>query len=297
MEECPQQLIIIGGGIIGIEAAEICSHYGGDVTVLEAGNRILPGWDDDIVNMYMRTLKEKRIQIHTNALIEEIEDDGESCICVFKQFQEYEEKQADKVLLAVGRESYIDNLDLCAAKVEFSSFGIKVDKTFRTSNPRIFAIGDCISGEAKLAHMAEYQAFLLSRILLDRHYVKKEGMPICCYSNPQMMQIFRKANTEHLQISKKRVYRGNPTARIRNEQNCMIKMTADSVSHEITGFFAIGNGVSEFSGEGAVIINNQMKLEDVAYSIHMHPTINEEIHHLARELLEEAEQNYEDHYQ
>lgn len=294
LNQCPQELIIIGGGIIGIEAAEICSMYGGKTTILESDDRILSGWDEDIVNTYMRTLKEKNIEIYTNTCIEEIEDEGGRCICTFKRKEEYDEKVCDKVLIAIGREPEIDRLNLSAAQIDQNICGIDVDENFKTSNPQVYAIGDCISEGKKFAHMAEYQAFILARIFCDKSYVRAKGVPMCCYSNPPMMQIFQEDEIEQPTITMKRIYRGNPIASIRGERSCMIKMSADRINHEIVAISAIGEGASELSGEAAIIINNKMRLEDIAYSIHMHPTINEEIHQLAREMLEEAEKANED---
>lgn len=289
LNQCPEELVIIGGGIIGIEAAEICSLYGGKTTILERDENILTGWDEDIVNIYMRTLKEKNIEIYTDCHIEEIEDEGEQCTCIFRRGNIYDEKVCDKVLISVGREPEIESLNLAAAQIDHNVSGIEVDDNFMTSNKRVFAIGDCISGGEKFAHIAEYQAYILAGILCDKQYVQAEGTPMCCYSNPQMMQIFRRGNREQPNLTRKKMYRANPIASIHGERNCMIKMSANRNSHEITAIAAIGEGVSELSGEAAIIINNKMRLENIAYSIHMHPTINEEIHQLAREMLAELE--------
>ena len=176
------------------------------------------------------------------------------------------------------------------AGIDYNNRGICVDNEYRTKNKRIFALGDCIdSAMPKLAHAAEQQAYEVCRIIAGKNYKKSRAIPECCYSHPQMFQVGNTFGELEKLRDFKWIYRENPIAKLQDDQFGIIKMTVNETTHQILKIAMAGWHVSEYSGEAAIIVENGLLVEDVAFSVHPHPTVCEEIEKFARNILDELE--------
>ncbi len=290
IKDIPNRLLIIGGGMIGIEIAEIFEAFGTEVTILEKGLTILSNFDADIVQLYKRSLAGKKIIIYTEVDVEEIEEDEEGINCIFKINGKYEEIEADLILYAGGRCANIKNMKIDSAGIDYCEQGIIVNKEYKTTNPKVFAIGDCNNSVLpKVAYLAENQAYQVARIINQKSYKCSNAVLECCYAKPQIFQVVHFLAGKDNVIERKCVFKGNPVAKIQNDKYTLLKIGVERNSHKIVKIAMVGNEVINYSGEAVVIVENTLTLEELAFSSHPHPTICEEIQKLAISILNEID--------
>ena len=297
--ELPESLIILGGGVIGLEFATIYAALGCRVTIVEALDRILPKIDKDISQAMRQTLKKQGVEIHTRAAITEVRRDSEQggVICSFTEKGETQEIRADYMLAAAGRKPDLEGLFRRSGDGQTDSFipetdkgYIKVDERFRTNVPEIYAIGDSIGG-VQLAHMATAEGrAVMAAMHGDPIPVDLSVVPTCIYTRPEIATVGIGADEAKAQglsvVTKKLPMGGNAKAVIAMEDRGTIKIIEDAETHRILGAQLMCPRATDMISEFAQAMVNDMTVEEMARTIHPHPTFSEAISN-ALQLFEE----------
>jgi dihydrolipoamide dehydrogenase len=277
IRKVPRELLIVGGGYIGIEFASLFSSLGSRVTVVEVLETILPGLEAELVRNLRRVFEKDGISIYTQSSIEEIQPQGERLNVVLKTPQGPKEIVAEKLLLSVGRAPNLD-LDFSRAGVKVSPAGIEVNQRMETSTPGIFAIGDAIGG-LLLAHVASEEGIIAAENLMgiDRQ-VEDVQIPTCVFTYPEIASIglSEKEARSRGEIRVGRFpFRSNPKALVSEETEGLIKVVADRETEEILGVHIIGPDASTLVSIASTMMNQRMKAKEFSRLIQVHPTLPE----------------------
>ena len=283
LEALPKSIIIIGGGVIGIEWASMLFDFGVDVTVLEFADRIIPTEDKEISKEMQRVMKKKGINLITSAKVlpETIIKDQEVSISaevkgVLKQFK------AEKLLVSVGRQANLEGIGLENTEIQVEKGFIVTNEFYQTKESHIYAIGDVIGG-LQLAHVASHEG-----ILAVEHIAEEKPVPMnyslvsrCIYSNPEVSSV---GITEEQAIEKgykvkigKFSFRAIGKALVFGESDGFVKIVADSESDDILGVHMIGPHVTDMITEAGLAMVLDATPWEIAHTIHPHPTLTEAI--------------------
>ncbi len=278
-KEIPSRLVIIGGGVIGTEFASLYADFGCGVTVIEMMPRILPGADGEVVSALRKVLESRGVTIHTGAQVRSIEAAGSSLVVSADLPGGEGRIEADKVLLAVGRKPFTEGSNLEAAGVKVEKGRVRVDRSMRTSVPHIFAVGDCCS-PIMLAHVAMMEGEVAAANIfgLDEKMDYRTA-PGCVYTSPELAWV---GLTE--EEAKKRGHKvrigvfpmiGNARSLISGETRGMVKIVADDKYGEVLGVHIMGARATDLVSEASLAIRLEATLEELAETIHGHPTFCE----------------------
>jgi dihydrolipoamide dehydrogenase len=281
-------LIIIGGGVIGMEFASVYSSLGHGVTVIEALDRILPTMDKEIAQNLKMIMKKRNVDIHTGAKVEEIlqTEDGSGLICRYTEKDKPCEARADGILIATGRRAYTGGLitDESSQEVkdmEMERGRIVTDEKYETSVPGIYAIGD-VTGGIQLAHAATAQGRNAVAHMAGRDMaIRTDIVPSCVYTNPEIGCVGISADEAKARgietVTKKYIMSANGKSILSQQERGFIKVVADSGSHRILGAQMMCARATDMISQFAVAIANGLTLEDMAKVIFPHPTFSEGI--------------------
>lgn len=276
LEELPKRLVIIGGGVIGVEMATIFHHFGCDVEVIEMCDQILPTVDQEIAKRLQGYLKQQGIKLHTKSRVREIMDDQTVQVKLLSKDQE-QIILCDKVLLSVGRKPNLVDLGLEDVGIEYSNKGIFVNENFQTNIANIYAIGD-VTGKTMLAHMATYSGYrVLNHILQEQDDIDFNLVPSCVFTFPEVASIGmteEEAKEKQLELTiGKAFYRANGKAVSMNETDGFVKIIVHD--EKIIGVHIIGQDASVMIHEALPLMNEKIKLSKACDYIHAHPTLSE----------------------
>ena len=283
-----EHLIIIGGGVIGMEFASVYSSLGHGVTVIEALDRILPTMDKEIAQNLKMIMKKRNVDIHTGAKVEEIlrTEDGAGLICRYVEKDKPCEARADGILIATGRRAYTGGLitDESSQEVkdmEMERGRIVTDEKYETSVPGIYAIGD-VTGGIQLAHAATAQGRNAVTHMAGRDMaIRTDIVPSCVYTNPEIGCVGISADEAKARgietVTKKYIMSANGKSILSQQERGFIKVVADSGSHRILGAQMMCARATDMISQFAVAIANGLTLEDMAKVIFPHPTFSEGI--------------------
>ena len=275
-------MVVIGGGYIGVELSQAYAKFGTKVTILEGSGQILPGFEKELTSLVEKNLKKSGAEIFTEALAQSSEVKDKEVTVTFTVKGEEKKVTADYVLVTVGRKPNTDNEDfgLELAGVEVGERGlIKVDKQGRTSVPHIFAIGDVVPGAA-LAHKASYEGKVAAEAIAGHaSEVDYRAMPLVVFSDPEISSVGL-SETEAKEKGKTIVvnkfpYAGNGRALSLNAPDGFIKLIADKETGVVLGSQIVGAEASNLIAELGLAIELGATLEDIALTIHAHPTLGE----------------------
>lgn len=275
----PKSLLIVGGGVIGIEFAGIFQALGCQVTVLEFMPSILPFLDSEISRRMSMTLKRKGIRIETGIKVNEIKTkEGELSVTAEGPLGNLT-FQAGRVLIASGRVFNISNLNLDDLGICYDLKGIKVDSSFATNVPGIYAIGDVIGG-LMLAHVASEEGIVAVEKMrgLEGH-INYEAVPNCIFSFPEIAvcgiseEEAKRQNMEY--TVSKFLFGANGKALTMGEGEGLIKVLALKDTQEIIGTHIMGPHASDLIHEAALAITNKLRVKDIINTVHAHPTLSE----------------------
>ena len=283
MKEIPESIIIVGGGVIGMEWASILSDFGSKVTVLEYADRILPTEDKEVSKEMQRLMKKKGIKIVTSAKVlpETIEKgDGVSIKAELKGKET--SYSADKVLVSVGRQPLVEGIGLENTAVELNRGFIQTNEYYLTNEPNVYAIGDVIGG-LQLAHVASHEG-----LIAVEHIAGKNPTPLdpnlvskCVYTSPEVASV---GLTEDQAIEKgyevkigKFPFRAIGKALVLGESDGFVKFVADAKTNKLIGAHMVGPSVTDMITEAALAQVLEATSMDVAHMIHPHPSLNEAI--------------------
>lgn len=286
LTEVPKRLVIIGGGVIGLEFAGIYNSFGSEVTVVEYCKEILPAFDRDIAKRLRTSLKKKGITFVTGAAVTEVveEADGTSTV-VYDAKGKEGRVVADVVLMAVGRGANVDSLNLEEAGIDFTPRGIKVDENMMTNVKGVYAVGD-INGLCQLAHAATFQSYhALNHIVGHKDNIRLDIIPAAVFTTPEAAMV---GLTEEACEAKgiaykayKSMYRANGRALSMAADEGLVKiLTAEDGT--ILGAHFLGAHASDMIHEIAVLMNHGATISELADMVHAHPSLSEIILAAAR---------------
>ena len=280
IEEIPERLCVIGGGVIGLEFASVFRSFGSEVTVLEYFKEILPRFDSDLSKRLKQTLGKRGIEINTQAQVTGIEFDGAEYTVSYTRKGKEETVVADKVLMAVGRKANVDSLNLADAGIEFTPRGIIVDeKTMQTNVPHIYAVGD-INGKMMLAHAATFQGIVaLDHIMGVENAVDLSVMPAAVFTSPEAACVGmteEECKEKDIKIKcLKSFFRANGKAVTMGETDGFCKLIVEAESGLLLGCHLYGPHASDIVQEACALISRKAALEEFKDIIHTHPTLTE----------------------
>lgn len=289
IEEVPQRLCVIGGGVIGLEFASVFRSFGSEVTVLEYCKDILPRFDTDLAKRLKQSLGKRGIDIQTQAQVKSVtESDGEYTVAFTRKGKE-ESVAADKVLMAVGRRANLDSMNYAEIGIECTRRGISVNENMQTSLPHVYAIGD-VNGLMMLAHAATFQGIVaLDHIMGVENHIDLDVMPAAVFTSPEAACV---GMTEDECKDKgipvkclKSFFRANGKAVTMGETDgfCKIVVAAEpkegqEVQYEpgsILGCHLFGPHASDIVQEACALISRKATLDEFKDIIHTHPTLTE----------------------
>ena len=290
LEEVPQRLCVIGGGVIGLEFASVFRSFGSEVTVLEYFKEILPRFDSDLSKRLKQSLGKRGIEINTQAQVTAIEEtDGVYKVSFTRKGKE-EVIEADKVLMAVGRKANVGSLNLADIGLEFTPRGIVVDeKTMQTNIPHIYAVGD-INGKMMLAHAATFQGIVaLDHIMGIENGIDLSVMPAAVFTSPEAASVgMTEEDCKEAGIpikALKSFFRANGKAVTMGETDgfCKVIIAAESKDGgetpyepgRILGCHLYGPHASDIVQETCALITQKATLAQFENIIHTHPTLTE----------------------
>jgi len=284
LTEIPKSLLIIGGGAIGTEWACVFGAFGTKVTVVEMLPTLLPLEDEEMGRTLARSLQRQGVTIHNEAKLEEMSqgDDGQSVGVLTLKDGKQEKISADKILVGVGRRPNSADLGLEALGVKLDRRGfVEVDDYLRTSADNIYAIGD-VTGKQLLAHLAMHQGVAAAEAIAGKgHPMDYKVVPACTYTHPEVASVGlseKKAREQGYDVRiGKFPFQANGRALTHGDAEGMVKMVADAKYGELLGVHIIGPTASELIPEAALGIRLESTLEDIAHTIHAHPTMAEAV--------------------
>ncbi len=277
LTECPESVVIVGGGVIGVEFATLFSGLGAKVTIVEMMRSILFGNDQDVIAAMTGILKDRGIAIYTDSRLKEIR---EGMVCTFEKDGEELTAEGQIVILAAGRKPVTQNMGLEAAGVEVGPRGfIPVDDELHTNIPNIYAIGD-ITGKIQLAHVATAQGITVAHNIAGEHKkMAYNAVPSCIYTTPEIacvgMTEEKAAEAGYEVKTGKFGASGNGRCLAINSPDGFAKIVADAETGRILGAHIVSANATEMIGEVTLAVAKGMTIEDVDDVIHAHPTVSE----------------------
>lgn len=286
--EIPASLVIVGGGIIGVEFACIFAALGVSVTIVEMSGRIVPSEDPQAAKVLAKSLKKKGIAILASTKVTAVEQgDGSQQVRIENQKGQKETLQTEMILLSVGRSpntSAFNSLDL-AMNGPF----VKVDEYMATSLPNVYAAGDLV-GNWQLAHVASAEGLVAaSNAAGQKEAIDYHVVPRCVYTSPEIASVgMTEEEAEQKGISYKVVkvdHAGNGKALTLDEQEGFTKLIADTKYGEILGVSMVGPHVTEMIAEPSAYMRLEGTVDELATMIHAHPTVSESLYEAAASWL------------
>lgn len=290
LKELPKSVAIVGGGYIGLELGCALTKLGTEVTVIEGLDEVLSIMDKEIRRPLERWLKMRKVTIHTKALARgaEIKGKGASRKVHLRYEKEGEEQsiKVDKVLVTVGRRPNSKGWGLENMGIRMDSSGnfIRIDRKCRTSAPGVFAIGD-VAGEPMLAHKASSQGEMVAEIIAgNNREFDKVAIPAIVFTEPEIVSVglnpdeARNLGEEVITGKFPLAANGRALTLEAEKTGGFIRVTARKSDHVILGIQAVGSHVAELSGEFVLALEMGALLEDIADTVHAHPTMTESFH-------------------
>lgn len=288
LAELPKRLVIVGGGIIGMEFAFIFNSFGVEVTVIEYLDDILSILDEDVHKEITSIAIEKGIEIYTGSKVEEIiQSESKECLVVFTKDEKRKFICADKVLMAVGRKPFLGNIGIEKLNIELNEnkLGIKVNQKMQTNIPNIYAIGD-VTNKIQLAHVASHQGIIaVKNILGEAIEMDYDVIPSAIFTNPEIAVVGigeKEAADKGMEVKVgKFPFQANGKALTLGESKGFIKLIKEKSTNKIIGGSIIGPHATDLVAELALAVKNALTAEDIIETIHAHPTIAESVHEAA----------------
>lgn len=290
LKELPKSMIVIGGGYIGIELSQAYEKFGTKITILEGTDSILPGFDSRLINMVKRNLKQGGVEVFTNAMAKGVEQNDKEATVTFTVNGEDKQVTAEYVLVTVGRRPNTEDLGLEAINMKMAGKGlIEVCKKCRTSVENIYAIGDVVPGPA-LAHKASYEGKVAAEVIAGLPAaVDYRAIPAVVFSDPEIATVGlseKQAKDEgYTPIVGKFSYGANGRALSLQAAEGSVNLVGDKETGLILGAQIVGHEASTMIAEIGLAIEMGATLEDVALTIHAHPTLGEMVMEAAENAL------------
>ncbi len=292
LEEIPKRMIVIGGGVIGLEFASIYKELGTEVVLLSS--RILKNADKEISKRLLPFLKKQGIEVYNDIRAKEIieENGGLKVVAQYKTKDEIVEVTGDYVLAASGRKAAVDGLNLSGVGIEHDEKGIAVNENFETNVKNIFAIGDIVKGNPQLAHVASAQGEAVAEFILGhKSHINLDVVPNCVFTLNEVSHVG--ATEEELKeqgveyVSSKFNFAANGKALSLGEGEGLVKLLA-TPDGKLLGAHILGPHANDLIAEFTLALANEMNAKDVLKAIHAHPTLAETIQETAAGIFGQA---------
>ena len=281
LEKLPKTMVVIGGGVIGLELACAYAGFGTKITVVEAMDHMLPMLDGDLTKIGVAHMKKMGMEFNLECPVQSVEESpvGAKVVCKNKA-GETVSFEAEKVLVAIGRKANTASLNLEVGKIDNDRGRIIVNDKMETNVPGVYAIGDCVLGHAQLAHTASAMGEVAAENIMgqEAHYDEKTN-PTCVYIEPEAASVGLteeqcKAQGLEYKVGKFPMS-ANGKALILNGGEGIVKIIAGKEFGEILGMHIIGPRATDLICEGALAIEGEMTLDEIIATIHSHPTVTE----------------------
>ena len=281
MNELPHSIIIVGGGVIGIEWASMLADFGVEVTVLEYLDQILPTEDEAIAREAKRLLKKKGVKIHTGAkVISNSLKTGETVEIKAEMKKGEKIFQAEKMLVSVGREANSDNIGLQNTDIQTEKGYIQTNEFYQTKESHIYAIGDVIGG-MQLAHVASHEGIIAVEHMANQNPTPLDYTKIasCIYSNPEAASVGlteKQALEQGYEIKVgKFSFKAIGKALVHGDSDGFVKIIADKKTEDILGIHMIGPHVTDMISEAGLAMVLDATPWEIAGTVHPHPSLSE----------------------
>ena len=284
----PKRLVVVGAGYIGLELGTAYRKLGAEVAVVEALDRVLPAYDDELAKPVAASLRRLGVQLHLGCTVQGLSVSGDAVRIRDAQGEE-SALPADQVLVAVGRRPRTGGWGLETLMLDMNARAVRIDDQCRTSMRSVWAIGD-LTGEPMLAHRAMAQGEIVAEIIAGRRrHFMPAAIPAVCFTDPELVvvgQTQREATQAGMDcINAMFPFAANGRAMTLESSDGFVRVVARRDNHRIVGWQAVGHGVSELSAAFCHSIEMGERLEDTAGTIHAHPTLGEAVHEAALRAL------------
>jgi dihydrolipoamide dehydrogenase len=284
MAQVPKSLIVIGAGAVGMEFASIFRSFGTDVTIVEFLPRVVSVEDEEISKELTRLYKKRGIDVNTGARVEKVEKTGSGVKVTFTDANSKTQvKEAEKVLVAVGRAGRTENIGIEKTKAELERGLIKVDEAQETAEPGVFAIGDIVAGLPQLAHVGAMAGMVAVAKIAGRKFrpIRRDRIPGCTYTEPQigsvgLTEAQAKEKGYTVKVGKF-PFAGNSKATIVGSHDGFVKIVSDAQYGEILGVHILGPQATELIAEAVAVLELEGTVEEMMFTIHAHPTLAESL--------------------
>ncbi len=278
LKQVPQQLAVVGGGYIGLELGTAFAKLGSSVTVVEALPRILPQYDAELTRPVAKRLDALGVKVLTGAKAKGLSSKGEALLVEAADGTE-QKIAADKVLVTVGRKPVTEGWGLEEIDLDRDGRFIRIDDQCRTSMRGIYAIGD-VTGEPMLAHRAMAQGEMVAEIVAGhKRSWDKRSIPAVCFTDPEVVTTGLspdEAKASGIEIKTAQFpFSANGRAMTLSSEDGFVRVVARADNHVVLGIQAVGAGVAELSSAFSLALEMGARLEDIAGTIHAHPTQGE----------------------
>ena len=287
LERLPESMVVIGGGVIGLELACAYAAFGTKVTVVEAMDRMLPMLDGELTKIGVAHMEKMGVEFHLECPVQSVEPcpAGAAVICKNTAGQTVR-FEAEKVLVAVGRKANTAGLRLEAAGIKSSQGRILVNDKMETSAPGVYAVGDCVLGKAQLAHTASAMGEVAAEVIMGKQALYDEKTnPTCVYIMPEAASVGITEEQARARELDFRVGRfpltANGKALILNGGEGLVKIISDAKYGEVLGMHIIGPRATDLICEGALAIRLEATVAELISTIHSHPTLTESVREAA----------------
>jgi dihydrolipoamide dehydrogenase len=290
LRRVPERLAVVGGGYIGLELGTAFAKLGSQVTVVEATPRLLPQYDIELVRPVMRRLKDLDIRVLTETSAKALADSGQGL--VVETSGGTETIPADKILVTVGRKPRMEGWGYEELDLDRAGKFLRIDERCRTSMRGIYAIGD-VTGEPMLAHRAMAQGEMVAEIIAgQKRSWDKRAIPAVCFTDPEIVSAGLSPDEARVQGAEIKIglfpFSANGRAMTTGSEDGFVRAVARADNHIVLGLQAVGQGVSELSSAFSLAIEMGARLEDIASTIHAHPTRSEGLQEAALKALGHA---------
>tara|TARA_Y100000590_G_scaffold450631_1_gene590604 strand:- start:1461 stop:2867 length:1407 start_codon:yes stop_codon:yes gene_type:complete len=280
----PKELVVIGGGYIGLELSSVWKRLGSNVTVIEFLDHIIPGVDKDISSEFLKILQKQGINFKLDTKVTDVKTIGNKAIvdCTNNKTSKRERFETDKVLVAVGRKPKIDE-DIIKLNIKLDNYKkIKVNEKFETSIKNIYAIGDVIDKGPMLAHKAEDEGIAVAEIIAGQAgHVNYDVIPSVIYTSPEVATVGKTEDQLKKENIKYKVgkfpFLANSRAKVNSETEGFVKVIADEKTDKVLGVSMISAVAGTMIAELALAMEFGASAEDIARTCHAHPTHSEAV--------------------
>ncbi|UFU00886.1 dihydrolipoyl dehydrogenase [Radiobacillus kanasensis] len=280
LKEIPGKLVVIGGGYVGTELGTAYANFGTKVTILEGTKDILGGFEKQMTSIVKKRLKKKEVEVVTEAMAQGVEETKDGVKVTYEVKGKTETVEADYVLVTVGRRPNTNELGLEQVGVELDDRGlVKIDKQCRTNIDNFFAIGDIVAGPP-LAHKASYEGKIAAEVIAgEKSEIDYNGIPAVVFSDPELASVGyteQEAKDAGIDIkASKFPFAANGRALSLNDSDGFVKLITRKEDGLVIGAQIAGPNASDMVAELGLAIEAGMTAEDLALTIHAHPTLGE----------------------